>query len=464
MKVKHIPLFLILLTLWGCEKSTPEVKTIEVYGITSKKAVVDWAGVFENEQDLLYQLFLEDTLMTELEHVFFYEIKDLEQKTTYTGKVIATNRDGEELRAEPFSFVTKNNMAPHEFKTEVESIREASVSLYWEVPFDPELDSLTYALVLNGETLADSITETTYSISGLYPLSHYSLVVAADDGHGNQVTSAVAFETTAPGAEIAYVKENFSGVGREYGLFLPSGTGTEKLPLFIHLHGWGGHVWPGMISDHFISLAEDEQFIGLMPQAMADQGGNIAWRDPVDQGFIQQLIDSVTVRHKVDMERIYLTGHSNGAFFTYTLGRVLEYKLAAIGPIAGTLTYPNFNTYSLLKPMPLCHIHGTADSTVQVQGNLTHVSFEKVLEFFIPNNNADPNPTVVELPDIYPYDNSTVTEITYHTQGNSSGDIVYYRINNGNHSIPGITTWSNKDIHAWDVLWAFFKTRKLSDK
>ena len=114
--------------------------------------------------------------------------------------------------------------------------------------------------------------------------------------------------------------------------------------------------------------------------------------------------------------------------------------------------------------MPLCHIHGTADSTVQVQGNATHVSFEKVLEFFIPNNNCYPDPMVVELPDIYKYDNSTVTRITYSTQGISSGDIVYYRINNGNHSVPGTRSWANKDIHAYDVLWEFFKPRKLSDK
>ena len=114
--------------------------------------------------------------------------------------------------------------------------------------------------------------------------------------------------------------------------------------------------------------------------------------------------------------------------------------------------------------MPLCHIHGTADSTVQVQGNATHVSFEKVLEFFIPNNHCHSDPTVIELPDVYKYDNSTVSMILYNTQGISSGDIVYYRINNGNHSVPGTTSWANKDIHAYDVLWAFFKSRKLSDK
>ena len=454
----------ILLTLMGCKKNSPELPTIQVYGITSKKAVVDWSGVFPNENDLLYQVYLHDTILTETDNALFYVINDLEDETPYSGQVVASDMACNTLYTEPFSFVTQKNKEPYEFKVELKRITSESVSIYWEKPFDPDGDNLTYELIVNGETVIDSISETTYSIDGLSPETHYSLIVTAKDGHGNSVPQTVAFKTMVSGAEIIYVKENYSGVSREYGIYLPSSTGTENLPLVIHLHGWGGVVWPYMLSDYYVPLAENEQFISLMPQALADQNGNIAWRDPIDLEFIKQLIDTVTVRHKVDMERVYLTGHSNGGFMTYILGKVLEYKLAAIGPIAGTLANKDYSTYSLLKPMPVCHIHGTADSTVQVQGNPTHVSFDKILEFFIPNNNLNPIPTVVELPDIYVYDNSTVTEITYHTQSNSSGDIVYYRINNGNHSVPGTVSWANKDIHAYDVLWAFFKTRKLSDK
>ncbi len=114
--------------------------------------------------------------------------------------------------------------------------------------------------------------------------------------------------------------------------------------------------------------------------------------------------------------------------------------------------------------MPLCHIHGTADSTVQVNGNKTHVSFEKILEFWIPHNQSSSEPLVTELPNIIPEDLSTVTKIEYKRVINSSGDIVYYRINNGNHSIPGMSSWSNRDINIYDELWKFFEPRKLSDK
>lgn len=73
--------------------------------------------------------------------------------------------------------------------------------------------------------------------------------------------------------------------------------------------------------------------------------------------------------------------------------------------------------------MPLCHIHGTADDIVQVEGNATHVSFEKILEFWIPHNNVNPEPRTTEIPDIFTYDNSTVTKFEYYTINTSSADI-----------------------------------------
>jgi len=66
------------------------------------------------------------------------------------------------------------------------------------------------------------------------------------------------------------------------------------------------------------------------------------------------------------------------------------------------------------------------------------------------------------MEDTYKWDYSTVTKLEYSAEG--SADIVYYRVNGGNHSIPGVQPWSNKDISAYQVIWEFFKPRKLSDK
>lgn len=461
---KFIVLLTLLLFIYSCKKDNNEVLTVNIYGVTSEKAVIDWSDVFKNESDTEYQIYLLDSLISVINNGKHYVIEDLDANTYYSGKVVAI-QSGSDLQLDAgFSFKTKNNKEPHEFTLKLVSLTGSTAKFAWDIPFDPEGDSIKFDILLDELNIANKLSETNYELSDLDPLTNYSIKVIANDGHGNEVVQQMYFKTVNLGSKISYETEIFGEYIREYGIYLPSGIGTEELPLVISLHGAAGIVWPDMVKDYFVTLAEKEQFILLMPQAKEDKQGNIAWRDHYDIDFLEQLIDTVIVEHRVDMKRVYMTGHSSGGFMTYIMAQEIEYRLAAIGPIAGTFSYPKYSSFSLQKPMPLCHIHGTADSTVQVQGNPTHVSFDAVLDIFIPHNNCYDEPIITELPDLYKYDNSTVSKLVYKNKGSSSGDIVYYRINNGNHSVPGTRSWANKDIHAYDVLWDFFSSRKLNDK
>ena len=75
---------------------------------------------------------------------------------------------------------------------------------------------------------------------------------------------------------------------------------------------------------------------------------------------------------------------------------------------------------------------------------------------------AASNPTVTNLPDINTYDNSTVTKFDYDSYS-GKGDIVFYQINNGVHSIPGIENPANMDINAFEEIWKFFKVQTLQN-
>ena len=78
-------------------------------------------------------------------------------------------------------------------------------------------------------------------------------------------------------------------------------------------------------------------------------------------------------------------------------------------------------------------------------------------------NGTDTVPIISQLPNINLSDNSTVTKFEYpHTH--SSASVVYYRVNGSNHSVPGTEYHSNQDIYAYDVIWEFFKPRRLGDK
>lgn len=463
------PLLLVLLFLLlvvSCTKEEEEQVNIAVSKITANSALLSWNNVFSVEDNSLFQVYMVDSLVMANQDVSYYELTGLKEETDYSGSVVYKNINSGESNTAYFSFKTKENSSPGEFILSVSSITGNSISLSWSKPHEPDGDELSYALKLGDEIVVENLTDPVYTLQGLEPVSSYFLTVTAKDDHGNEVKESTTVKTLIVGAELTYKHENFGGGNRDYGLYIPSNSNSEKLPLVIHLHGYGGSVWPGMISNYYVALAEAENFVSLMPLGKSNANGDARWdySNTVDLNFISRLLDSVVVRHNIDTERIYMSGHSNGAFMTYYLAKELEDRLAAIGPIAGTLGHYEYAAYQLEKPMPLCHIHGTADSTVQVNGNKTHVSFERILEFWIPQNHTSSEPIITEMPNLVPQDLSTVTRFEYKTTNNSSGDIVYYRINNGNHSIPGMTSWSNRDINACDELWKFFKPRKLSDK
>jgi len=466
--MKKLITFFLLGTLLACHKDVPELPLNVDIVPGFNKANLYWENLFDKSETVLYQIYLNDQLVGESENIYHYEITGLEENTSYTGWIQATNQSGKTKSSEHFTFSTTINHPPSDFSITITKINSTEISFEWTRSVDPDEGTTTYSVFLADKMLAENLTDQEYTITGLDPETSYKIVVAASDVQGNKTEAPASAKTLKTGAEISQNFGEFVGYKREYCIYQPSNPGGSKLPLVIYLHGWSNVIWPGMLSDYFPEVAERENFLLLMPQGKAAQGGEPAW-DSHNTGhwndtyFLSQLIDLMISDYNVDDQRVYVCGFSNGGFMTFYLSQALEERLAAIAPIAGLMDLTNYAKYSLNKPMPLCYIHGTADSIVKVEGDVGHVSFATVLDYFIQKNGANPTPVVTQLPDIYPYDNSNVTKIEYPTTLNSSADIVYYRINNGDHSIPG-RSWANRDIHAFDVIWDFFKPRKLSDK
>jgi polyhydroxybutyrate depolymerase len=63
-----------------------------------------------------------------------------------------------------------------------------------------------------------------------------------------------------------------------------------------------------------------------------------------------------------DAARVFSVGHSNGGFFTYLLAAARPGQLAAIAPVAATLT-PRIAT--AMKPIPVLHVAGEKDPLVR---------------------------------------------------------------------------------------------------
>lgn len=86
-----------------------------------------------------------------------------------------------------------------------------------------------------------------------------------------------------------------------------------------------------------------------------------------DVAYINSLINEIDKKTPVDPKRIYLIGHSNGAFMAYTFACQTK-KIAAIVAIAGAIDSKDECNQS--QPVSLLDIHGTLDKTIKINGGL----------------------------------------------------------------------------------------------
>lgn len=86
-------------------------------------------------------------------------------------------------------------------------------------------------------------------------------------------------------------------------------------------------------------------------------------QDDRDLKFFDALLQELRSKMKVDDQRIYSTGHSNGGAFSYLLWAMRGDTFAAFAPSAAAAGKET----SLLKPKPVLHIAGESDPLVKYE-------------------------------------------------------------------------------------------------
>jgi poly(3-hydroxybutyrate) depolymerase len=172
------------------------------------------------------------------------------------------------------------------------------------------------------------------------------------------------------------------GVYRKFILHAPGLAVASNLPVVYVLHGDGG-TGAGIRSySGFDSVANQNNFIAVYPNAHQAGGlwnkyvdfasgdggtGNASAVDDVQ--FFSDLTTYLCATYSINSTKVFATGHSGGAFMCYNLALQLPSKIAGIAPIAGSCWGSNtdlntlFTSASYVK-VPVYHIHGDADATV----------------------------------------------------------------------------------------------------
>lgn len=155
-----------------------------------------------------------------------------------------------------------------------------------------------------------------------------------------------------------------------YWLFLPKDYRTDeskRWPLMLFLHGAGErgtnlsavrvHGPPKLVRSQ-----PDFPFIVASPQCPSNQ----RWDTSVLLGLLDDLIE----QHRVDTNRVYVTGLSMGGYGTWALAAAAPQRFAAMAPICGggntiDLLLPNRGSGRALRQLPVWAFHGAKDSVVK---------------------------------------------------------------------------------------------------
>jgi len=254
---------------------------------------------------------------------------------------------------------------------------------------------------------------------------------------------------------------------RTYEYYIPSSyTGSEEVPLLFSFHGLGSNGIDQIDLTKFDVLAEQEGFIAVFPNATvldpADYpscaeylpdlpGAEIQWNMGAlgslqycagidDVGFVSDMVDWFETNYNIDESRIYATGMSNGAMFSYLLAFNLTGTFAGIAPVCSPMT---LNLGGNTTPITVIVMMGTADPIVPYEGygslNVTYSTDETIAYWRgVDNTTTGPVETVWGPTSR----DSTVVHRYVYSGGTDGTEVILFKVEGGGHTWPGGVLYS----------------------
>ena len=162
------------------------------------------------------------------------------------------------------------------------------------------------------------------------------------------------------------------GVVRQALVYAPPQATSDVTPVVFAFHGHSGTmggaaalyafqaIWPAALVVYMQGLNT--------PGVLYDPEGKLpGWQHVVggqgdrDLKFFDAVLATLRQEYRVDDQRVYATGHSNGGFFVYLLWATRGDRLAAVAPTAAAVV----TTLGKLPPKPVLVVAGQNDLGVK---------------------------------------------------------------------------------------------------
>jgi polyhydroxybutyrate depolymerase len=173
----------------------------------------------------------------------------------------------------------------------------------------------------------------------------------------------------APPAAASTQVIDVHGVRRTFHVYRPPGL-AGPAPLVVMLHGGFGTGTQAEQDYGWDAQARAAHFVVAYPDGL-DRAWNVGGgccgvpgrTGADDVGFITRMVARISAEVRIDRDRVYATGISNGGMLAYRLACDTRI-FAAIGPDSAT----ELGGCRSPAPVSVIHIHGTADHNIPYDG------------------------------------------------------------------------------------------------
>ncbi|MFC1756204.1 alpha/beta hydrolase family esterase [Patescibacteria group bacterium] len=272
----------------------------------------------------------------------------------------------------------------------------------------------------------------------------------------------------------------FNGKERRYRVHLPKDFNTnEEYPVVLALHGlsFGARVME--LETGFSRLADKNDFIvvyayGSRPNVFIPLSWNsefccaYGYKEGIDDvGFVASLINELRTEYKVEKNKVFLTGHSNGGMLASYVALKHPDKVRAIAVVSSAVggRLKKEDDITMLEksysPIPTMIINGKDDLAVPFDGgapgDIDLYSFTSVYDavnLWLENNECTKHPAEISNQDNFS------KEIYNECKDGADVVLVAYH---GGHNWPGgaqdiFRSISRKNINASQLIWEFFES------
>jgi polyhydroxybutyrate depolymerase len=265
--------------------------------------------------------------------------------------------------------------------------------------------------------------------------------------------------------EVMEVKHG--GLTRTALVYVPSRyDGKTPIPLVLSFHGRHGQGKDQANLSELHKVGERKGFLVVYPDGVAKSWnagvgtGDAADRGIDDVGFVDALMDKLAERYRIDPDRVYASGVSNGGFFVHRLACERSNRFAAIATVAGEMLPALAKDCRVASPVAVLIFHGTRDPYVPYKGGQTKgsgiaLSSEEAANVWSRNNGS-----TGEWKETF-----KKGDVHCRTSEGGRAPVRLCTVEGAGHTWPGglqympklLVGSTNRDVNASEMIWEFFE-------